>query len=151
MSGQFTKLTDDNCAVQLRTNRSRGPYEYQMYRGAYVNSARCHVDQKKYVSLVDIESELKGRSRSASDCNQFQYNANSKLNPRGTIGTFSPLVPVSLPPQVCPDAEKYLYFNNGLLRPTNVGQRFPNPNICANVKPERFVKNVVLVKGRQVM
>jgi hypothetical protein len=130
MSGQFTKLSDDNCAVQDRTFRSRGPYDYQMYRGAYVNCSRCTVNQDKIVSLIDVDSELKGRNRSASNCPQFMYNVNSRLNPKGTLGTFSPLAPVSLPPEVCPDAERILYFNNGLLHPTNIGPKFPNPNIC---------------------
>jgi len=130
MSGQFTKLRDDKCAVDAHFIRSRGPHDYQMYRGAYVNCSRCNVGQKQYISLIDTESELKGRSRSASNCNKFAYNADQRLNPRGTIGTFNKFVPISLPPQVCPDAERLLYFNNGLIRPQGVGTRFLNPNIC---------------------
>jgi len=131
MSGQFTKLSDDNCAIQDRTVRSHGPFDYSMYRGKFVNCGRCQVVQPKYVSLVNIESELLGRTRSASLCNQFSYNPNQRNLPRGSISTFNPLVPISLPPEVCPTSEKLLYFNNGLLRPTNIGPRFPNPNVCA--------------------
>jgi hypothetical protein len=131
MSGQFTKLWDDNCAIQERACRSHGPYDYSMYRGKFVNCGRCQIVQPKYVSLVDAESELLGRTRSASTCNQFSYNPNQKNLPRGSISTFNARVPISLPPQVCPAAERLLYFNNGLLRPTNVGVRFQSPNICA--------------------
>jgi len=131
MSGQFTNLRDDNCAIQARECRSHAPYDYNMYRGKYVNCGRCQVVQPQHVSLIDTESDLHGLTRSASLCNQNQYNPNQKNLTGGSLSTFSPLAPVSLPPQVCPDAERLLYFNSGLLRPTGVGVRFPNPNVCA--------------------
>ena len=73
MSGNFTNLLYDNCDFQKRVMESTGPFQYQLYRGAHVNCNRCQVYQK-YVSLIDIESELKRLTRYESKCAQFKYN-----------------------------------------------------------------------------
>jgi hypothetical protein len=135
-SGEFTGLFYDNCEFQGRMLRSNGPGWYQLQREKYVNCNRCQVNQPNYVPLIDTESELKGITRLGSKCDQFKYSPNckfSKSGPNTCLSTYSSLVPISLPPEVCPDSEAYLYFNNGLLRPTNPGPRFPNPNICSGI------------------
>jgi len=134
MSGNFTNQLYDNCEFQRRIMESTGPLGYQLDRTKYVNCSRCQVYQKQYVPLVDVESELKNITRSQSKCSNFKYTPDVKFVPgQKNVGlsTFDKLVPISLPPEVCPDVEAYLYFNNGLLRPMDVvGPRFPNPRIC---------------------
>ena len=132
-SGEFTNEIYDNCEYENKLFRSNGPFQYQMFRGAHVNCNRCQVQQPSYVPLIDVETELKGINRLASKCAQFKYLPTYKFKPgvpNTSISTFDRLVPISLPPEVCPDVEKNLYFNNGLIRPNNVGIKFPNPNIC---------------------
>jgi hypothetical protein len=132
MSGNFTNELYDNCHFQKRNMESVGPFQYQMYRGAYVNCNRCQAYQKTYVPLIDAESELKGITRLNSKCAQFKYNPKCKFTgkgPNACLSTFSPLTPISIPPEVCPENEAFLYFNNGLLRPKN-RLEWPNPNIC---------------------
>jgi len=133
MSGDFSRQLYDNCQFQKRTMESVGPFQYQLYRGKFVNCNRCQVYQRAYVPLIDTESELKGIHRLGSKCPQFKYGGSAcKFVPGAKntcLSTFDPLVPISLPPEVCPDTESLLYFNNGLLRPKN-RLEWPNPKIC---------------------
>ncbi len=131
MSGNFTNQMYDNCEFQRRTLESKGPLDYQLDRTKFVNLSRCQVYQPNYVSLIDTESEIKGINRFASKCSNFKYTPSCQFYPGQKNVCLSTFVPVSLPPEVCPDVEQYLYFNNGLLRPMEiVGNRFPNKRIC---------------------
>jgi hypothetical protein len=131
-SGEFTRMLYDNCETTDRVLRSGKPLLYKMYRGQAVNCNRCQIEQEAYIPLIDMESELRGINRLASKCSQFKYLPNCKFQPNGQnicVSTFDKLVPISLPPQTCPLAERMLYFNNGLIRPQNL-PKFPSPQIC---------------------
>ncbi len=130
----FTSGFDDSCQVTQRLKESVGPYEYQMNRTKYVNCNKCEIVKPQQISLVDVESELKNITRFNSRCNQFKYNPSCKFSmtpgaKNYCLSTFSNLVPTALPAQVCPDTERYLYFNNGLIRPANP-LRWPTPLVC---------------------
>lgn len=140
MSGGYNKKIYDTCAFQQRVADSVSECDYSMYRGKYVNGNRCHVPQCVYLNLVDVESELKNQTRLSSSCNMFKYHPSCKFDQKGNntcISTFSKLNPIVLPPQVCPDAERLLYFNSGLKKPQNPGFVTPSLNVCnkAPVKP----------------
>jgi hypothetical protein len=132
MSG-YNRQIYDYCNFQQRVADSTSELQYHLYRGYGVNCNRCHVDQPKYISLVDYESELKNITRLASKCNVFKYHPGCKYSsnkPNMCISTFDKNLPINLDPRVCPDAEAYLYFNSGLKKPTNPGYYLPDQPVC---------------------
>lgn len=133
MSGSFTTLTDDLCKINLRVQDSVGPFEYNTNRIKFVNCNKSEPVQRVTIPLVDVESELKNITRFNSKCDIFKYNPGCKFNPNGKnncISTYSSFIPKNAEPTISPDYEKYVYFNNGLIRPANP-LRWPNPNICS--------------------
>ena len=135
MSGIFTRSNDDLCNRTLReTRESIFPGNYQLQRTKYVNCSKCEVVKPQQLSLVDVESELKNITRFNSRCPQFKYSPSCKFSlapgaRNSCVSTYSNIVPTALPAQVCPDTERYLYFNNGLIRPSNP-LRWPSPLVC---------------------
>lgn len=133
MPGGFTRQKYDTCDFQQYVADSTSPYEWVTYRGRYVNGNKCHVPQRSYVDLVTVESELKNQGhRLASKCLMNKYHPACKSRPgRGgknkCFSTFSRMAPINPEPRVCPDAERALWFNNGLIRPKNPG--FVSPNM----------------------
>jgi hypothetical protein len=135
----FNRHIYDICDFQQRVADSTAPLYYKLYRGQGVNCNRCHVNQDKYISLVDMESEMKNITRIWSSCNQFKYHPSCKFSRRGPnscVSTFDKFAPINVPPEVCPDAEAYLYFNHGLTRPTHPGFYIPDTSVC---KPNTVV------------
>ncbi len=133
MSGGYNKKIYDSCAFQQRVADSVSECDYSMYRGKFVNGNRCHVPQRAYLNLVDLESDLKNQIRFSSKCNMFKYHPTCKYDLKGNntcVSTFSTLNPIALPPEVCPDVEKLLYFNSGLKKPMNPGFVTPSVNVC---------------------
>ncbi len=137
MSGEFNKKTYDTCAFQQRVANSTSIHDHLTYRGKYVNGNKCHIPQQKYINLVDTETELKNQGRLASKCNMFQYHPFCKTRTSACanntcLSTFSKLVPINDEPRVCPDAERLLWFNSGLIKPLNPGFFSPEMSICGS-------------------
>lgn len=129
----WNKTKYDTCAFEQYIGDTTYPLEYNLFRGKFVNCNRCHVTQDTYVPLVDVESELQRRMRFNSRCNKFKYDPNCTFTVGGQnmcLSTFDKLAPINLPPQVCPDAERYLYFNSGLRKPTHPGYVLPSSDVC---------------------
>ncbi len=83
----FTKLRDDTCAYKHQLTESVGPGEYMIDRNNRCNpcfvpsptirlgsygAALCHKE------LIDVDSELMGLTRKASDCPSKQYLPSDK-------------------------------------------------------------------------
>ena len=79
----FNHLKYDTCAYRKNLEQSTGPLRYAMYPGKYNHCEPCRVEQGilggNVVSifrgnLVDLESDLRGQTRPASQCPDHKYN-----------------------------------------------------------------------------
>ena len=133
MSGSFNRINYDTCTYQQKVIDSTAPLQYDFYRGKYVNCNRCYADQSQYINLIDIESELKNVNRLYSKCIQFKYNPSCKFVPGSKntcLSTFDPLVPVVLPPEICPNAAPLHLRDSGLRKVTSSGVVWPSGMSC---------------------
>ena len=71
------RLSYDACAYKTELKQSTDPFQYMMYDGKYNNSAKCRIEfgtvggngvSLYSGNLVDLESDLRGQTRIASDC-----------------------------------------------------------------------------------
>ena len=76
------RLIYDTCSYKKELQESVSPYFYQMYPGKFENSSKCRIELGvvggNNVSifsgnLVDLESDLRGQNRPASNCPKYQY------------------------------------------------------------------------------
>jgi hypothetical protein len=76
------RLTYDACAYQAKLTQSMGPLDYALYPGKYENSAKCRIEFGTVGgngvslfsgNLVDLESDLRGQTRLASQCPLKMY------------------------------------------------------------------------------
>jgi hypothetical protein len=88
------RLSYDACAYQKSLQQSTGPLEYMMYTGKFENCAKCRIDFGTVGgngvslfsgNLVDLESDLRGQTRVASQCPSKSYdpkcnNCDNKMN-----------------------------------------------------------------------
>jgi hypothetical protein len=81
------RMMYDNCAYEQRLNQSTGPGNYMMYPGKYENSAKCRMQLGQVGgngvsiydgNMVDLESDLLGINRQASQCNKSKYHPKCK-------------------------------------------------------------------------
>jgi hypothetical protein len=81
----YNRLLYDNCAYKQRINESVAPLYYNLNEIAYQNESNCSQDDPgffirqtsnvpKNPCLVDIESELLGVHRNASQCSANKYH-----------------------------------------------------------------------------
>ena len=84
------RLSYDSCAYKSALKQSTEPLDYMMYAGNYNNSAKCRIEfgivggngvSLYSGNLVDLESDLRGQTRIASDCpsKMFQPSEDKKL------------------------------------------------------------------------
>ena len=124
--GSFNRLMYDECSREKRLGERTSPFIHQTYAGKYENCNKP-IHDKFYkrgdIALVDQESELQGRNRPSSHCDQYKYNPNctkSKL----CVSTFDKSVPVVLAPEIKPPVR------NNLKPITNSGLRKLGPVKC---------------------
>jgi hypothetical protein len=69
------RLTYDTCAYQSKIKQSSRELDYMMYTGKY-NNNKIFPDQVSLYSgnLVDLESDLRGQTKMASDCSSKMFN-----------------------------------------------------------------------------
>ena len=69
------RLTYDTCAYQSKIKQSSRELEYMMYTGKY-NNNKVFPDQVSLYSgnLVDLESNLRGQTKMASNCSSKMFN-----------------------------------------------------------------------------
>lgn len=72
----------DECAYAKRLQQSMGPYHYSMFPGKYATSSQCRIElgivggnnvSLSNMNLVDLESDLRGQTRVASQCPDHHY------------------------------------------------------------------------------
>ena len=76
------RLSYDSCAYQKSLQQSTSPLDYMLYNGKYENSAKCRIEfgvvggngvSLFSGNLVDLESDLRGQTRIASNCPSTMY------------------------------------------------------------------------------
>ena len=81
------RLSYDKCAYLSALKQSTDPLDYMMYTGKYENSAKCRIEfgtvggngvSLYSGNLVDLESDLRGQTRLASQCPSTMYKPNCK-------------------------------------------------------------------------
>lgn len=86
------RLMYDNCAYKKRLQESTGSYSYSMYTGKFDNSSKCRIELGQVGgngvslysgNLVDLESDLRGQTRSASLCPSKKYHPECVVKPNG--------------------------------------------------------------------
>jgi hypothetical protein len=131
----FTSSKYDECQRKQSTATSVAPMQYQMYLGAYINNGSCNkVAVKDQLSLIDIESELRGGNRFHSRCASKQYQPGVQYVPgqaNSGISTFDRRANIVVNPAVCPDVSNMLIFNSGIKRPKHSGIRVPSMERCS--------------------
>ncbi len=109
-----TQLIYDPCAYKQKIKISTDILDYQLYGGKYSNDQRqntiqlrdghyeqctnakkCYPDKR--LLRVDIESDLRGIDRVASQCVTYKYNPNCN-NLKTCVKKNDPRVPVYSPP-----------------------------------------------------
>ena len=81
------RLSYDACAYQDSLQQSTDPLNYMLYTGKYENSAKCRIEfgvvggngvSLFTGNLVDLESDLRGQTRLASQCPRKLYHPTEK-------------------------------------------------------------------------
>jgi hypothetical protein len=131
-----SRLPYDPCAYNKELSESTGPYTYQMFDGKFENCSRCVYD--RYVrpfdeDVVNVDSDLTGRTRPASKCPSRKYNPKCKKS-QNCISTFDDSAPVVLAPEVCPIVSNNLHWGS------ETGIRDPEPSNCQGFALKRRVK-----------
>jgi hypothetical protein len=129
-----TKLMYDDCAHRQKTVDSTSLVNYHFFKGKFENCTSCNVQRLELneptregtIPLVDIESELDGRTRPHTKCDQFKFHPKCD-RPGFCINKDDPRVHVNNEPSVCFNPK--LAWNN-IKKPNDVGYRLPNPNAC---------------------
>ena len=122
--GSSNRLIYDNCSYQKRLYEGTAPLDYQLYQGKFENCNKCIHDQFwTPLQLVDQETELQGRGRPLSHCDQFKYNPQCKKSDMCT-STFDKTNPIVLAPEVCP------IVHNNIKKRTTPGYSLPSGNFC---------------------
>lgn len=128
--GFSTRLPYDPCAYNKELTESTAPYAYQMFDGKFENCNRCvydHYTRPFDGDIVDVDSELTLRTRSASKCPTRKYNPGCPKS-ENCISTYDKSVPVVLAPEVCPIVHNNLRWKN------ETGIRDPRPSFCKGQK-----------------
>ena len=82
------RLTYDQCAYKEALKQSTSQLDYNLYNGKFENTAKCRIEfgtvggngvSLYSGNLVDLESELRGQTRLASQCSETLY----KPSPNG--------------------------------------------------------------------
>jgi len=89
------RLIYDSCAYKKSLDQSIGPLNYSMYTGKYENCSKCRIELGSVGgngvslfsgNLVDLESDLRGQTRNASNCPSKHYQPPCKDCPGNTSG-----------------------------------------------------------------
>ena len=79
------RLTYDPCSYKEALKQSTSQLDYNLYNGKFENSAKCRIEfgtvggngvSLYSGNLVDLESELRGQTRQASQCSESMYKPN---------------------------------------------------------------------------
>tara|TARA_B100001964_G_C14097761_1_gene537830 strand:- start:271 stop:645 length:375 start_codon:yes stop_codon:yes gene_type:complete len=108
----FNRLDYDKCAYAKVVQESTSPLEYYLFVGKYERCKQCPVgdftNNLDFGVKTDVESELKGQTRSASKCPGTKYNPEKPFTP----AKYSP-------PQMC---ESIHYLTpSGVKKPVGPG------------------------------
>ncbi len=110
------RLIYDKCATREKTLQSVGPYNYMMYDGKFSSTNKCTMQLGQVAGnmygthsrdLIDLESDLLGVTRRATDCSDGKYQPGCKnldCPQKVNIGPSCSLF--DLPPVVQPPAFK---------------------------------------------
>lgn len=108
----FNRLDYDKCAYAKQVEESTSPLEYQLFVGKYERCDKCPVgdftNNLEFGVKTDVESELKGQTRSASKC------PNKKFDPQKMFAAAK-----YSPPQMCQSI--YYLTPSGLNKPKGPG------------------------------
>lgn len=123
--GSSNRLIYDCCAYQKSLNESTSPLNYNLYQGKFDNCNKCTSDGKYWrpfdSMIIDLESELKLITRSATKCPSNKYNPTVKRS-KNSLSTFYPENPVILDRDICP------VVWNSISKPTNPGYKLKKFN-----------------------
>jgi len=84
------RLSYDSCAYKTDLKQSTDPLQYMLYQGKYYNDSHCRNSfglvggngvSLYSGNLVDLESDLRGQTRMASECSSkmFQPSIDKKI------------------------------------------------------------------------
>ena len=124
-AGGLTNLMYDECFHTQSTNQKTAHLSYQLYGGKFENCNKCRQD--KFIrpfDLIEEESRLQNRVRSATLCSNKKYNPKCKAS-KMCKSTFDKSNPVVLAPEVCP------IIQTNLTKTTDVGYTMPKDDFCS--------------------
>lgn len=90
----FTRISDDDCAVQKSNEESAGPYAWRTDKSVIESKGACFLSASPFMQTpfpdipaqsIDIDSELKGRTRPLSKCPSKKYLPSEKALPDNPI------------------------------------------------------------------
>jgi len=125
MAGIYTRKMYDNCALQQDTKQSTDQLELLLDPTKYIHCNNiCQPKNTRYTefpadgaALVDVESDLTGRTKLASRCDSEQYPF---CGPSGCLLPNDSRVPVNVDPEVCS------WAHNGERGVITTNMRMPN-------------------------
>jgi hypothetical protein len=128
------RLIYDDCASEQQITDSTSLLNYYFYKGKFENCSECNVrrlelnepPRKGKLSLVEIESDLDGRNRPATKCDNHKFSKNCDIN-GFCINGKDPRIITNNPPDVC--FYPGLAWNN-IKKVTDPGYRLPDPYAC---------------------
>jgi hypothetical protein len=138
MSSYFSNLIYDPCALAQRVRESTGPMQYRLYLGAYENCNNICATPGNFpanpIPLVDVDSELTGRTRIQSLCSGSKY---PYCNGGECLLTDDKRIPPFTPYMAC---DRDITPTN--MRPlSNPGYVLPSANFCAGVQNPSIATN----------
>lgn len=77
-----THLSHDTCAYKQALQQSTRPMDYMLYPGKHYNCHQCRIERGiiggnnvsiSTGNLVDLESDLRGQTRMATDCSAMKF------------------------------------------------------------------------------
>lgn len=90
----FTRAADDDCAIMKEYQESTGPFEWRTDKTVVESKDACFLSASPFQqtpfpdipgNVIDIDSELKGRTRPLSKCPSKKYLPSEKALPPNPI------------------------------------------------------------------
>lgn len=134
MSGHHSRLPYDECATQQYIKQSTSPINYALDPSKYINvgnicKANYH-DTNGKISIVDVESGIRGLDKNASQCNSAKH---PNCNASGCLLTNDKRLPPHVTPYAC---ERGRQGDNAVIT-TNMKQQ-TNPGFHINIDPSYY-------------
>ena len=151
------RLSYDACAYKDSLRQSTDPLNYMLYTGKYDNSAKCRIEfgvvggngvSLFTGNLVDLESDLRGQTRLASNCSSKLYhpsehNTHPHLSHQPSCQMQNyPTVPISEKKAYKGCSKEYSYSNSGRGDQPQYNDEYNQENFQGHIDEEHMMKNI---------